>query len=29
MSDLAAYHHEACEHHFDELKALFRRTLSG
>ncbi|MCT1352083.1 dienelactone hydrolase family protein [Gordonia sp. JH63] len=29
MSDLAAYHHEACEHHFDELMALFRRMLSG
>ncbi|MFC9979454.1 dienelactone hydrolase family protein [Gordonia sp. NPDC127522] len=29
MSDLAAYHHEACEHHFSELETLFRRTLSG
>ncbi|WP_238420536.1 dienelactone hydrolase family protein [Gordonia sp. 'Campus'] len=28
MSDLAAYHHEASEHHFSELEALFRRTLS-
>ncbi|MBD0860593.1 dienelactone hydrolase family protein [Gordonia sp. zg691] len=28
MSDLPAYHHEACEHHFAELEALFRRTLS-
>jgi carboxymethylenebutenolidase len=29
MSDLEAYHHEAAEHHFAELEALFRRTLSG
>ncbi|AFR51105.1 MULTISPECIES: dienelactone hydrolase family protein [unclassified Gordonia (in: high G+C Gram-positive bacteria)] len=28
MSDLEAYHHEACEHHFTELEALFGRTLS-
>ncbi|SDU73864.1 dienelactone hydrolase family protein [Gordonia westfalica] len=29
MSDIAAYHHEACEHHFAELEALFRRTLTA
>lgn len=28
MSDIPAYHHEACEHHFTELEALFRRTLT-
>ncbi|MEO9329371.1 dienelactone hydrolase family protein [Gordonia aurantiaca] len=27
MSDVPAYHHEACEHHFAELEALFARTL--
>ncbi|VFA89194.1 Predicted dienelactone hydrolase [Gordonia paraffinivorans] len=27
MSDIPAYHHEACEHHFAELESLFRRTL--
>ncbi|GAB84796.1 dienelactone hydrolase family protein [Gordonia rubripertincta] len=29
MSDIPAYHHEACEHHFAELEALFRRTLTA
>ncbi len=29
MSDIPAYHHEAAEHHFAELEALFRRTLTA